>query len=431
MKPTNKIQREVVELSAKLPKLSQRQKSWAMENAVEHPALRIAKGGRIICTECGGVYPDMLGLEEGDIDFCPHCFKKLKIKKSHARKDREIEYFSIVTTCKGWQVFRYFYIEKNCRVGHEASYYVDEVIQHWTKKDRSWVIMAKPRLMNSAYIADMWSHSGELAIRNPNTAYDVSVNAVYPIVRFLPCWKRYGIKGRTYGYNPFAFLNTVIANPKVETLLKAGEFELLEYCINHSISKINEYWASIKICIRNRYKIKDASLWFDYLNLLQHFQKDLHNAYYVCPKDLKGAHDKIMEKRRIEQLREARRKEIEHMLKLQKYAQTFLEEKSRFFDLSLSDGLITVVVLKSLEEFKKEGDIMHHCVFTNEYFKRKDSLILSARIGDKPIETIEVNLKRFDIVQSRAACNGKSEYHNRIVELVKKNMNVIRQKMTA
>lgn len=32
-------------------------------------------------------------------------------------------------------------------------------------------------------------------------------------------------------------------------------------------------------------------MWFDYLKLLEHYRKDLHNAHYVCPKNLKKAHD--------------------------------------------------------------------------------------------------------------------------------------------
>ena len=44
---------------------------------------------------------------------------------------------------------------------------------------------------------------------------------------------------------------------------------------------------------------------------------------------------------------------------------------------------------------------MHHCVFTNEYYLKADSLILSATIDGKRIETIEVSLKRMEVVQSR------------------------------
>lgn len=41
--------------------------------------------------------------------------------------------------------------------------------------------------------------------------------------------------------------------------------------------------------------------------------------------------------------------------------------------------------------------------------------------GDKRIETIEVNLETLDVVQSRGVCNNNTEYHERIIQLVKKN----------
>jgi len=74
---------------------------------------------------------------------------------------------------------------------------------------------------------------------------------------------------------------------------------------------------------------------------------------------------------------------------------------------------------------------MHHCVFTNGYYKKKDSLILSARVGQRHVETIEINLKTLAIVQSRGVCNQNTEYHERIIGLVKKNINLIRQKIAS
>ena len=220
--------------------------------------------------------------------------------------------------------------------------------------------------------------------------------------------------------------------PKVETLLKARQYDLLRHAVHYYGSyKVHNNWPSIKICLRNNYMVKDASKWFDYLDLLQRYHKDLRNAYYVCPKNLSVAHDYYMNKRRKEQEREARERDMKKLLQLKKYEKEFEELKSKFFDLNISDGKIAIVVLKSLEDFKQEGDAMHHCVFTNEYFKKKDSLILSARINDKRIETIEISLKNMEIVQSRGVCNKNTEYHDRIIELVKKNMNLIRQKMTA
>ena len=119
------------------------------------------------------------------------------------------------------------------------------------------------------------------------------------------------------------------------------------------------------------------------------------------------------------------------MLKQKEAEKKFLERIGKFIDLVISDNKLIIVPLKSLDEFKQEGDIMHHCVFANGYWKRSDCLILSARIGDKRIETIEINLKTLDIVQSRGACNQNTEYHERIIGLVRKNIGLIKQKLAS
>ena len=93
------------------------------------------------------------------------------------------------------------------------------------------------------------------------------------------------------------------------------------------------------------------------------------------------------------------------------------------------DELIQINVLQSVVDFLNEGIEMHHCVYTNKYYLKPESLILSAHIQDKRIETVEINLNTLKIVQSRAACNGVSEYHDRIIQLVRKNINLIRQRI--
>ena len=72
---------------------------------------------------------------------------------------------------------------------------------------------------------------------------------------------------------------------------------------------------------------------------------------------------------------------------------------------------------------------MHHCVFANEYYLKHDSLVLSATIDGKRIETVEVSLKSFTVEQCSGAYNSNTEYHDRIVNLVDNNMNLIRHRM--
>ena len=74
-----------------------------------------------------------------------------------------------------------------------------------------------------------------------------------------------------------------------------------------------------------------------------------------------------------------------------------------------------------------EGRAMHHCV--GRYHTKKDSLILSATINGKRIETVEVSLSQMKVVQCRGVCNSNTEYHDRIIKLVEDNAEQIRQRM--
>ena len=109
----------------------------------------------------------------------------------------------------------------------------------------------------------------------------------------------------------------------------------------------------------------------------------------------------------------------------------FHELKSKFFGIRFTDGTIQVHVLESVQEFLEEGVTMHHCVFDNAYYLKENSLILSATIEGRRIETVEVNLDTLKVVQSRGVCNKNTEYHDQIVSLVNANCKLIRQRMRA
>jgi hypothetical protein len=80
-----------------------------------------------------------------------------------------------------------------------------------------------------------------------------------------------------------------------------------------------------------------------------------------------------------------------------------------------------VRVMESVEEIMQEGDSLRHCVFASGYHLKADSLILSATLDGQRLETVEVSLSKRDVVQSRGVCNKNTEYHDRIIELVRKH----------
>ena len=64
---------------------------------------------------------------------------------------------------------------------------------------------------------------------------------------------------------------------------------MLRHYLNSSCN-MEDYWASVRICIRNGYTIPDGSLWCDTIDLLRHFAKDIRQLKYVCPTDLIALH---------------------------------------------------------------------------------------------------------------------------------------------
>lgn len=160
-------------------------------------------------------------------------------------------------------------------------------------------------------------------------------------------------------------------------------------------------------------------MYLDYLDFLRYFKKDLHNAHYVCPKNLKREHDRLMKKKREILKREEEQVRAKQALEDEKL---FQELKKDFFGIVISDGELEIKALESVVQHEEEGDAMHHCVFTSKYYLKPESLILSAQIEGKRVETVEVNIKTKKVVQSRGVCNNTTEYHDRIVNLVNRRV---------
>ena len=176
--------------------------------------------------------------------------------------------------------------------------------------------------------------------------------------------------------------------------------------------------------------------------MLKRLGQDLRNPKNICPEDFMAAHDNatrkieaIHEKERAEQRRrweiERREREQQRQLQREKDAEDFIANKSKFFGLVITDEEIIIKVLESIDEYYNEGKVQNICVFGSEYYKKADTLILSARIGGEIIETVEVDLRTLEVVQCHGKYNQDTEYHERIIDLVNKNANLIRERMKA
>ena len=430
MNPKYKINNLISELSKRdLPPISKDQIKWGYNHCLGKFA-HISRG-KMYCLECGYSWaPDHARKNQ----ICPDCNAKLKMIGDYRTYCKDVAYMSVVTECGGFQVVSMVWVEKVMRMNFKAEYFAKEVMQHWIDENGNHTTMSLA-VNGLSYACDSWVFSSEMKVKESlggqkiEFRHNIAPYKSFPKAKILPVFKRNGFRGDFHSISPLEFFHKLIDNNNFETLLKLKQYDLLRLTAWGQID--HRARDAIKICIRNNYIVKDAKMWADYIDLLRYFKRDLHNAFYVCPENLNKSHDLLMNKKRKIQAKEKierdKKHAIERIEKEKTEKENFIKEKSKFFGIYISDGSISIEPLKTIKEFIAEGDELHHCIFTNKYYSKKDSLILSAKKDGKRLETIEISLNRMEVAQCRGLLNESTEYHDQIISLVRRNINVIRQ----
>ncbi|WP_430811289.1 MULTISPECIES: PcfJ domain-containing protein [unclassified Carboxylicivirga] len=421
MKPKTLFQQQICKLSKQLPPISEKQKDWAFKTLYQDYV--VISRNRTFCLSCGHKWEERpLLAVKLDGCICPACSNKLKYTdKTHV--DKESAYFAVITTKGGYQVIRMFLFDQHFRKKKPSHFNITEVMQHWINQRGEMKSLMKPANTMSG-IVDQWC-LGDLEPRTETWSHQIRQGIgpwkVCPGRKVLPIIRRNGFNGHFYGFAPQWLFTELLTSNRAETLLKTKQISVLAN-INSRQRDIGYFWKSINVCTRHGYIIKDATTWFDYLNLLHYFGKDVRNPKYICPDDLQKEHDALLvKKNRIRDERMRLEKEREYA----NYQESYKREKGHLFGVQFQDGELCIKAMTSIDDFKAEADALSHCVFSNKYFTREDSLIMSARIKDRPVETIEINLKEFKVVQARGKYNKASEHHDRILAVVQQNMEQI------
>ena len=424
MRPRNSREKHIVELNGRLRPLTSPQKEWALNSTIKHYGYRL-KSGMCTCMKCGH---EWLETRNGT-HLCPECGTIIEIKDTKERVIRDKSYFNVITTMEDYQVLRMFLMIVEMRKGMKAKPAYLEIGSYWIDPKGKTTVVGLQRTLGP-YI-DSFAFGSPLEIRRDNEAFQrISDEWVYPRIKVTDTIKRNGFKGSCHHIHPVTLFQELLTNSKAETLMKANEIELLRYLCARPTCKadIDTYWNTIKIANRNGYKVKDSQMWMDYIKMLERCGKDIQSHKYICPYNLQEAHDHYMRKVHI---LEDKKKRAEDIRKAQEREASFKEQKEKFFGIRINDGEIEVKVLESVEEYRREAESQHICLFSAEYDRRENSLIFSARIKGKIIETIEVDLKTLRVVQSRGVCNQNTEYHDRIVSLINANTHLIKERITA
>ena len=422
MKPRNKFEKAVLEQSKHLRPITTTQSKWAFRECIDHFAYRLPKG-RTTCMDCGHSW---VMNKHRETCTCPHCRAKLQVKETFQRKLQQKHYFTTLTACGEYQVLRMFLLVAEMEKGCKAEYYALEIGQYWWNAQGRKALVAIQRILG--HYVDTFSYCAPMAIRNDNEAYRyVAYSQIYPKLKVTNTLYRNGFNGELHDIAPTQLILALLTDSRAETMMKAGRYKDLRHLLSRG-KGFDNYWNSYKLTLRHNYIIGDIALWSDYVDMLKRLGKDIHNPKYICPSDLGGEHDKREAELRRQCEREAMERKRE---KAMADEERFRELKSKFFGICFTDGIIQVHVLESVQEYIDEGAEMHHCLFSNEYYLKENSLILSATIEGKRIETIEVSLDTLQVIQSRGVCNQNTPYHEQIINLVQHDIGQIAQRQSS
>ena len=221
--------------------------------------------------------------------------------------------------------------------------------------------------------------------------------------------------------NRVQFFDDMRTNPQLCSVIRYGGLEMLGLV---SGEHRQQYITAVKIANRHHYMPDDKRMWMDYLHDLIELDKDLHNPFYVCPEDLREAHDKfhriyVREKEKIEKER--------RLQELIARSKPYADRINPFLQLAWITDQYAVFVCPSVADMVEEGQKMHHCVGSMGYDKKPDSLILFCRTpnGDR-ISTIEYSISRGKVLQNRAACNKVPLYLDEVNKMLEKDADRIR-----
>lgn len=424
MKPRNKKQQHIVELSGRLRPLTTPQMNWALNSTVSHYGYRL-KSGMCTCMKCGH---EWFETRKG-MCICPECGTQIEIKDTKERVIREKSYFNVITTIEDYQVVRMFLMIVEMRNGMKVKPAYLEIGQYFIDPKGNKTVVGLQRTLG--YYIDSFAFGSPLEIRCDNEAFQrISDEWVYPRIKFTDTIKRNGFKGSCHHIHPVTLFQELLTNPKAETLMKANDIELLRYLCTRPSNKsdIDKYWNTIKIAKRNGYKVKDPQIWFDYIKMLERMGKDLNSPSLIAPQDLKTAHDIYVAKvnrQRVKEQKEANRKKAEAD------QAKFEELKGRYIGLSMTDGTIRLHTLDSVAEYYDEGTKQHICVGSSGYYLKEDTLVFTATMGGRTIATVEISLKDFSIIQCRAFANGVCEYAEQIAGIINANKKMIAERKRA
>lgn len=408
--------------------LSSSQHDWACRKISSRLPV-LDRGLQKYCTKCGYVWREEEHTKRKTIK-CPHCGKTAKRVADRSQKGSKYMTFCILERHEDIQLIRVFEMFAHYRMGNECKFVCQEVVRSWISKDKV-VLETRTYTYYSGYV---WGSDMKLrgTIFRYEHMHDI-ISEVCPYGKSLT--EYYKLRGidRLSILSRF-FLYSIDNLPILETALKLGYQQTLSSMIERGVEIRLE--SQLRIAIRHGYKVKDWNMWIDMIMMLERLGKDIRNPLFILPKNLKAAHDLYMENinRREEKRRRdmARRREIEllernrkEQARINNHNEEYIKKKGKYLNRKIESDGITITPIQSVDECREIGHDMHICIFSSEYYRKDNTLLLVARKDKSILAVMEIALKSGRILQSRAKYNDLPENNDQLIHLAENNSRLI------
>lgn len=441
MRPRTKRQAEIMKLHAKLCECKPQWEQWMRREGFYHYAIhKAANSKHYSCSECGGEFEESPLAMQALKCKCPHCGTPIEKEIIMRKPTYQESYFCISQAVGEYQVLRVFHIERFVEFGHPAKHYNRwntllqpiEVLQRWCyinpKGQEDFITVARKKRMGGFYNHTLgYDYMSDMEIR-PNaisqhgyygySSADIEINCAG---RVISCVKRmqYGRRFLKSGKFDMYEAYKRACDTQYQTM---GEMGFAKWANRMQRYDISHRWQSIKIAMRHGYMPKDAKLWLDYVTMLENEFKDIRNPHYICPQDLKKAHDdmvKAIQRRRAKADRDREKAEMQRLIK---QTSAFNKLRAPYLGIVITGKNCIIKPLQSPLEYREEGQAMHHCVGTANYVMKERSICLTARDAQgNRLATIEFDLKTLQVLQCRAEHNNTPERYAELVQLMEDN----------
>lgn len=176
----------------------------------------------------------------------------------------------------------------------------------------------------------------------------------------------------------------------LKLLQRAGSY----YTVSEILERVGakDFWRTVRYL---ESRGSTFSILRDYWRMAEQLGMDMQNDQVRWPKDLRSAHDKVMERYK------ARESEI--------LEQSFAKRLAELEKFAWRSGGILIRPCASQEELRQEGKLLRHCVasYAERHAKGETAIffIRQEKEPDKPWYTLELDEMNLVVRQNRGKCN--------------------------